>query len=91
MNELVKTVWIVVALCLVFCVGYISGFNLGITNSEILNNYVTESQDFIFICNPYSEHFRNCDNNLKFQNITGLYCNNTLICQNQLRKELKNE
>ena len=33
-------------------------------------------------CSTYQEPYWSCPKNLQFINRTGLYCNNTLVCQN---------
>lgn len=38
--------------------------------------------EFNYKCNPYVQQFRECLQDQKFENITGLYCNNRLVCQN---------
>lgn len=65
--------------------GYSQGFDSGKQVSAYMNSYITESQDFIFQCNGYSEPYNSCDHALQNMNITGHYCNGTLVCGNALR------
>ena len=67
-----------------FTFGYSQGWNQATVQLKILDGVVQESQDFIFLCNPYTDSFRNC-NGTKFMNVTGLYCNNISVCENALR------
>jgi hypothetical protein len=70
---------------LVFFLGFSQGFESAKNDINYISSYVEQSQDFIFICGDYDEPFYSCNNSLQFRNITGLYCDNRLVCQNQLR------
>ena len=84
--------WIIT---LTFIISFIFGFVFGYENGKrdmgIVNQYVEESQDFIYKCNTYQKPFYYCNNTLAFHNITGQYCNNKIVCQNTLRSNVINE
>ena len=67
----------------------LTSYSYGFNNMKSLcykyNTPSQEDQDFIFKCNPYHEDFKNC-NSSKFMNVTGLYCDDILICENQIRE-----
>ena len=64
--------------------GFITGYGACKERQEQIEWLNQDIKDFIFKCNPYNDDYHNC-NSTKFMNITGLYCNDILICQNQLR------
>ena len=84
MKEWLKFVIMFFVGILIFFFGYAQGFESGKDAIGILNGYISESEDFIFKCS-YNQAYYNCADNLKFENFTGLYCDNRLVCQNQLR------
>ena len=47
---------------------------------ELMNNSV--AAQFIYQCNSYEGY--GCENH--FINITGIYCNGTMVCQNKLKE-----
>ena len=75
----------VLVVFLVFFSGLSFGYYLAQTNIKQTCYMLVEKEDFIFKCNQYSEPFYSCEQNLKFMNITGLYCNSTIVCENKLR------
>ena len=38
---------------------------------------------WLYSCPDYVSNYYNCPENLKFMNITGKYCNSTLVCENK--------
>jgi len=52
------------------------------------SDYIIE---WFYQCPSYVSAHYNCDNELKYQNISGKYCNGTLVCENEYIIHLKNE
>ncbi len=48
-----------------------------------LNNLLQENVIWLYTCDGYHQAFYNCPNELKFVNITGRYCNHTIVCKNE--------
>lgn len=70
--------------------GFLTGYNKAINDNGFSNIINQEVEDFIFLCNPYNKEYYNCEG-LRFMNISGLYCNNKLVCQNTLREDKQDE
>lgn len=71
-----------------FVFGYSQGYQDRMQTEEILGNWIDESHDFIFKCSEYNQPYFSCDHDKQSMNITGLYCDNRLVCENTLRKDL---
>ena len=48
-----------------------------------LESKVEANVNWLYNCPSYMRAFYDCPNNLKFQNMTGYYCNKTIICENK--------
>jgi len=77
---------IITGICL-FIGGYTLGFSNGYETNGLVKRFVEASEDFIWLCSDYDSPYYKCDPTKQFQNITGFYCDNKLVCQNQLRKD----
>lgn len=53
---------------------------------EIMEEWMKQQNTnvkWVFKCEGYIAPYYNCRNDLKFENITGQYCNSTLVCGNK--------
>lgn len=66
------------------------GFILGIMTYSFLQDYYNGKENLIFDCrDSFNSAFYNCPTSMKFQNLTGYYCDGNLICENKIKEELK--
>lgn len=78
--------WFVIVILILAIFAYV--FTVIIYKLAIINNDFTikmqeltdDNVIWTYKCNPYDSGFYNCYG--KFMNLTGQYCNGTLVCQN---------
>ena len=46
-----------------------------------LQRELNSNVEWLFRCDDYVSAFYNCPNELKFINMSGKYCNNTIVCE----------
>jgi len=76
---------IILGFIIILLVVYSQGYNVGYSNCESINRL---NPLYNFECNEYSNPYFSCNKSLQFQNITGLYCDGKLVCQNNLKLSL---
>jgi hypothetical protein len=85
-------IWVVIWWA-VFWISCITIFIIAVNNAQeyyAYQKYISDNQkavvDFYYSCdsNFYSAMY-NCASNLQLKNLTGYYCNGTMICQNSYK------
>jgi hypothetical protein len=78
---------------LVICITLLIALNYALKNASSYYEYqkyisdnTKDNIDFYYSCDDgWSSVMYNCDSNLQKKNLTGYYCNNTLICENSYK------
>ena len=82
-KKLISVFLMIIVLFILFVFGYSQGWNNAIIQKEI----ISRNDDFIFKCNEFFDGKAWDQDNCKefFINITGNYCDNKIVCENELR------
>ena len=83
MNDWFTKLTVVLLFVSVVCMVILSGL---LANSSLLQPV---NQGLVFQCAGYIDPFYNCEQDGKFVNATGWYCNGRLVCENEWEGGLK--
>ena len=63
---------------------YILVIKQGVANLDKISVLTQEYQvSWIYMCPDYVSNYYKCPEQQKFMNLSGKYCNNTLVCENK--------